>query len=171
MQPKNGRAAERRRMLLQDLNRMSREATGLGVLLGEEIALRMGINHTDFECLDMISLRGLVTAGDIARASGLTTGAVTGVIDRLERAGYVRRERKAADRRKVYVSVVPGALKRGTAYYASLEAAATRLAESYSDKELALLVDFFTRSREIVLAEVEKLRGGAKGDAAGSKPA
>src|ERR1700744_359744 len=77
-----------------------RETSALGVLFSQAVASRLGIASSDLECLDIVVLRGPVTAGELATATGLTTGAITGVIDRLEQAGFVRRTRDAADRRK-----------------------------------------------------------------------
>src|SRR5690242_15465290 len=70
-------------------------------MFDEAVAQFLGINRTDGRCLDVIDRRGRVSAGQLANESGLTTGAVTVVIDRLERAGYVRRIRDELDRRKV----------------------------------------------------------------------
>jgi DNA-binding MarR family transcriptional regulator len=70
-------------------------------------AQRLGVNVTDLHCLNVIGRRGSLTAGELAADAGLTSGAITGVIDRLERAGYARRERDADDRRRVSVEVTP----------------------------------------------------------------
>src|SRR5947207_2197662 len=109
MQAKKSAATSARAKLVAALNAAAREASGLGVLLSETVARALGLNPTDLECLDVIARRERATAGDLASATGLTTGAVTGVIDRLERAGFAHRERDAADRRKVYVRLVPAA--------------------------------------------------------------
>ena len=143
--------------LVLALNRVSRESGGLGAVFAETVARHLGVSHSDLECIDIISLRGRVTAGELARRSGLTTGAVTGVIDRLEKAGLARRERDPDDRRKVYVGILPKAIARGRVYYDSLERAVDALTASYSDAEIALLIDYFTRSRDILRAEIEKL--------------
>ncbi len=96
-----------RRDLVAALNRAMREASGQGVLYSQAVAERLGINSTDLECLDSVVLRGPLTAGELADATGLTTGAITGVIDRLERAGFARRERDRHDRRKILVRALP----------------------------------------------------------------
>lgn len=154
----------------RDLNRFAREAAGLGVLFGEAVAARLGITHTDLECLDMILLRGRVTAGEIAAASGLTTGAATGVIDRLERAGLVRRERDAADRRKVHVTAEPAAHKAAATYYGPFEAEMKRLAEAYTEEQRSLLVDFFARSAAILRAEIGRLAAGTEHGGGSRRP-
>lgn len=80
--------------------RASQAATDL---FDETMAHFLGINRTDGRCLDIIDRHGKVSAGHLANESGLTTGAVTAVIDRLETAGYVQRVRDMSDRRKVWV--------------------------------------------------------------------
>ncbi|MFE2750861.1 MarR family winged helix-turn-helix transcriptional regulator [Actinosynnema sp. NPDC059335] len=92
--------------VLERFSAYARESSALTVLFHSRVAERMGLSATDEKCLDL-ALRsgGPITAGRIAELSGLSTGAVTGVIDRLERAGYVRRVRDPHDRRKVLVEV------------------------------------------------------------------
>ncbi|XVV04365.1 MarR family winged helix-turn-helix transcriptional regulator [Actinosynnema sp. CA-248983] len=84
----------------------ARESSALTARFHHRVAERMGLSPTDEKCLDLaVRAEGPVTAGRIAELSGLSTGAVTGVIDRLEKAGYVRRVRDPHDRRKVLVEV------------------------------------------------------------------
>src|SRR5215468_7054790 len=75
-------------------------------LVGQAAADRIGINATDLNCLNILSFSGQMTAGELARETGLTTASITGVVDRLEAAGYVRRERDTKDRRRVVVHLV-----------------------------------------------------------------
>ncbi|UQS27458.1 MULTISPECIES: MarR family winged helix-turn-helix transcriptional regulator [Amycolatopsis] len=87
---------------------IGRESSTLAVLRHAQIAEKMGLSATDHKALDLAARAdGPLTAGEIAKLTGLSTGAVTGVIDRLERAGFVRRVRDAKDRRKVLVEVLP----------------------------------------------------------------
>ena len=146
-----------RRGLVEALNHAMRASSGLGVVFGAAVAERLGISHRDLECLDVVAMRGRATAGELATATGLTTGAITGVIDRLEEAGFAHRERDADDRRKVHVVLSKKARGFGAAYYGPLEESVNRLIERYSDAELALMIDFFERSREVMLREIEKL--------------
>ena len=127
------------------------------VLFGQAVARRLGITHADLECLDMIFVRGRVTAGEIAAASGLTTGAVTGVIDRLERAKLVRRERDAVDRRKVYVKVLPAAPEGCIDLLWVIREADEGAVDGYTSDQLSFLIDYFVRSREIIVREIQKL--------------
>src|SRR5690348_4151309 len=81
-----------------------REVSSLGVLLSQSVADRLGIGSSDLESLGFLSRDRAMTAGRLAQLTGLTTGAITGLVDRLERAGYVRREPDPHDRRRVIIS-------------------------------------------------------------------
>src|SRR5215813_8260121 len=83
-----------------------RRTGSLMQLMGMAAADRIGINATDLNCLNILSFSGRMTAGELARATGLTTASITGVADRLEEAGYVRRERDPDDRRRVVIQLV-----------------------------------------------------------------
>src|SRR5262252_6216133 len=83
-----------------------RRTGALMQLMGQAAADRIGINATDLNCLNILSFSGEMTAGDLARETGLTTASITGVADRLEEAGYVRRERDPKDRRRVVIRLV-----------------------------------------------------------------
>src|SRR6478609_7419358 len=100
-----------------------RQSSAAGVLHGQTIACRAGLNPTDMECLDLILMSGPSTAGDIARRTGLSSGAVTGLIDRLERLGLVERAADPADRRKVLVRVREDKIGPIAQLYAPLEKA------------------------------------------------
>ena len=149
---------KRREDLITALNTAMRDASGQGVMYSQAVAQRLGINSTDLECLDHIVLRGPLTARALAEATGLTTGAITGVIDRLERAGFARRERDPEDRRKVSVSAHPVVFERIAPLFEPMQRAALAAVASYSNKELALLLDFFKRVRETSLGAMAELR-------------
>ena len=93
-----------------------------------------------------MQLQGPRTAGELARATGLSSGAITGLIDRLERAGYVARESDPTDRRRVVVRVRPESLTALNALYAPLQAASEDLNAGYSDEDLALIAGFMERN-------------------------
>jgi DNA-binding MarR family transcriptional regulator len=140
--------AAARTELVEAVNRAMRQASGMGVLFSQAMAERLGINNTDLECLDIVLMRGAMTAGSLARLSGLTSGAITGVIDRLERAGLARREADPGDRRKVLVAPTAETEARAAPLAAPMEKAMTEVLAAYSDAELALFIDFFQRARE-----------------------
>jgi DNA-binding MarR family transcriptional regulator len=111
---------QQRDALLAELDRAVRMMTGQSVLLSQSVAAIAGIHSTDLECLDVIHTKGAASPGDLAAATGLTTGAVTSVIDRLEQAGYVRREAHPSDRRKVLLRLQPQATRKVADLYAPL---------------------------------------------------
>src|SRR5262245_54483749 len=119
------RVPTNRRALLTALNRAMRDASSQGVLYSQAVAEHLGVNSTDLECLDFVVLRGALTAGELATLTGLTTGAITGVIDRLERAGFARRERDPKDRRKVLVRALPVVARRIAPLFEPMERAAS----------------------------------------------
>jgi DNA-binding MarR family transcriptional regulator len=134
-----------------------RRSSAAGVLHGQAIARRVGVNSSDLECLDLILMSGPSTAGDIARHTGLTSGAVTGLIDRLERLGLVERAADPADRRKVLVRVREDRIGAIAALYTPLEKAMQVLLAGYSKEEFATLIDFAERSGALLQARVSEL--------------
>src|SRR5580658_661474 len=131
---------------------LGRELSTTSIFFHQAIASKLGINVTDTRCFELMSRysQGPLTAGDIARASGLTTGAVTGILDRLEKAGLVERFRDASDRRKVFVRPCLEALQKVSRLYEGLAAASLKHASSYSTKELELIQRFFEGSLKIL---------------------
>jgi DNA-binding MarR family transcriptional regulator len=124
----------------------ARRSGSLMQLLSQAAADRIGINATDLNCLNILSFSGPMTAGQLAQATGLTTASITGVIDRLEQAGYAERERDARDRRRVVVRLITGAVHRDVApAFAPMLAAWHDIAKSYTDDELALIAGFQRR--------------------------
>ena len=134
-----------------------RRSSAAGVLHGQTVARRVGVNSSDLECLDLILMSGPSTAGEIARHTGLTSGAVTGLIDRLERLGLVERTADPADRRKVLVRVREDRIGPIAQLYAPLEKAMQALLAGYSKEELKVLIDFSERSGGLLLARVSEL--------------
>src|SRR6201986_4659471 len=84
---------------------LGREMSARTILFHQAMADLAGVTVTDMKCLDYVSRHGEVTAGDLAQLTGLTTGAITAAIDRLEKAGYARRERSETDRRKGFIRI------------------------------------------------------------------
>ena len=114
--------------------------------MSDAVAKLVGLNSTDLECLDLLGLAGSTTAGRLASHAGLTTGAMTAVIDRLERAGFARRVRHADDRRCVFVEALPERVRQIEQVYRPLIAAVTRLNEESGDRQLAVVVDYLSRA-------------------------
>jgi DNA-binding MarR family transcriptional regulator len=148
-----------RAALLQELEEAMRRSSAQGVLYGQTVANVAGIANSDLECMDILYLEGRVTAGRLAEVTGLTTGAITGVVDRLEKAGLVRRERDDADRRKVFIAVVPEAIEGIGQFYVPMQQAMEKVFGGYSDAELRLLLRFANEGYKGVLAATAALKG------------
>jgi DNA-binding MarR family transcriptional regulator len=154
-----GPSAERQRLEAEFLLAVRRNGSILQ-LLGQVSAERIGVNVTDLNCLNIVALTGPMTAGELARQTGLTTASITGVLDRLEEGGFVRRERDPKDRRRVIVNLNPGpGLREIGPTFGPLVKAWRAAAASYSDEELRLLLGFQRRFDEIVRGQLARLRG------------
>jgi DNA-binding MarR family transcriptional regulator len=117
-----------------------REQSALTVMFHTKVAAQMGLSATDEKCLDLaMRADGPVTAGRIAELSGLSTGAVTGVIDRLERAGFVRRVRDPHDRRKVLVELTLGDLEKFGAAFEGARQSLIEVLDHFDDDELHVI--------------------------------
>ena len=149
---------EDREKLLQELYWEVRAEQVARDAVDEAVQQIVGLNRTDSRCIDIIDREGRVTAGQLAEESGLTTGAVTAVLDRLEAAGFARRVRDTGDRRKVFVELTEKARMMGEACYGDIAREAFELVKRYSDAELALLRDFLREGRRMNERQLAKLR-------------
>lgn len=148
--------------LINALYQAGRELSTTAVLFHSVVAEQVGLNVTEWKCLDILELRGPLMAGELAELTGLTTGAITGVIDRLEQGGFVRRERDPHDRRKVIVQPT-GEYKQSMAQvFNSLMQRYAELFEAYNEQELVFILDYLTRSTAVMAAEMIRLRRAAK---------
>ncbi len=154
--------------LLERVKQAGRLLSAATIMFHQAVADRLGLNPTDLKCADLLFLNGAMTAGELAGLTGLTTGAITGVIDRLEEAGFVRREDDPNDRRRVIVRAVPRHHCTAGRLFEPLAAAMAKVCASYSDRELATILDFQTRAREGLHEATLKLRSEAA-SAVGSK--
>jgi DNA-binding MarR family transcriptional regulator len=121
-------------------------------------ALFFGIHRTDLSLLDVLQLGGRMTAGELARRGSLSPGAVTAALDRLERAGYVRRVRDDVDRRRVFVEVTPEMLERAGQVYGPLAARSEELLEGLSDDQLRAMIDVLNKGADMQLERAAALR-------------
>jgi DNA-binding MarR family transcriptional regulator len=134
------------------------------IMFHQAVADRLGLHATDHKCADLIMRHGPMTPGRLAELTGLTSGAITGVVDRLVARGLACRAEDPDDRRRVIVELVKnekiecevGALFKGIAQ------ASRELLDGYSDAELALILEFIRRSNAMSHAETIKLRAGEK---------
>src|SRR5262245_32859402 len=155
------RDARKRAELIAALNDEFRQLSTATILFHQAIADRLGMNVTDHKCADILLQSGPMTAGDLARRTGLTTGAITGVIDRLERAGFVRRAKDARDRRRVIIVPLAQRIEREIGpLFASIARAMAALCSRYTTQELAVIRDFTARAHQGAYEEIRKLREG-----------
>jgi DNA-binding MarR family transcriptional regulator len=115
--------------------------------LDQAVADHLGLHRTDFRALDALEQRGRLTAGELAAAMHLTSGAITSVIDRLESGGWAKRVRDADDRRRVLVEVTPKVRKLGARFYDADDVAG--FFDGYTEEQLELLLDFARRGRTL----------------------
>jgi DNA-binding Lrp family transcriptional regulator len=136
-----------------------RKTSSLMQLMSQAAADRIGINATDLNCLNILSFSGQLTAGALAKATGLTTASITGVVDRLEQAGFVRRERDATDRRRVVVHLdIARAMGTIAPVFAPMLGAWQRLTEQYTDDQLRLIVAFYDEVEGVIRDHLARLR-------------
>jgi DNA-binding MarR family transcriptional regulator len=114
----------------------------------QAVADTLGLNRTDMRCVDILDREGRLTAGQLAAQTGLTSGAITTVIDRLEKAGHARRVRDTGDRRRVYVELTEAARQNAGTFYSEHAQLAETLYKRYSEEQIALLLEFVQGSRE-----------------------
>ncbi|HEY4158575.1 MAG TPA: MarR family transcriptional regulator [Polyangiaceae bacterium] len=149
----------KRKRLIDAISDEGRKMSTQTVLFHTAVADRLGLNPSDHKCGDLIiSQSEPMTAGRLAEITGLSTGAITGVIDRLEQAGFVVRAHDPSDRRRVVVQPTPERMPDLRRFFEPLRAAMQAVCEKYSEQELELLIDFMQRCREVSAQQVRRLR-------------
>lgn len=128
------------------------------VLFRNLIGERLGVNVTDMECLGLIFHKGLATPSELARHTGLTSGATTAMLDRLEKAGLIGRKSNPDDRRGTLITLAKAGTERVAPWFMSAREAQNQLVSSYSEEQLLLLTDFFERGTAMWDEERRKLQ-------------
>jgi len=118
--------------------------------MDEAAAARLGVSRTDFRCLDVLSGGTLMTPGHLATELGLSTGATTALLDRLEKGGFVNRERDPKDRRRVFIKVSQRAVDEVWPIFRDLVTEATRLLGQFRHDELETILRFLERHRSVI---------------------
>ncbi len=146
------KAAKSARALIERVSLEIRRMGAQSVLTSQTIADRFSLHTTDLECLDLIYLRGQATPGELTKATGLTSGAMTAVVDRLERAGYVVRVPDPNDRRRHLIRIQAEAIEPIKAAYEPMQAAMFKLWSGYSARDLQVIAEFLSRSTDLAVA-------------------
>lgn len=156
------RRTARRVALLEALDREARRTGSLGAMHAKAIAIRAGLHPTDFEALDVLDWTGPIPAGELARRVGLTSGAITGVIDRLERDGFVRRTSDPNDRRRVIVEINPelqATMQQGFGeLFQPLVDEIAEINDDFTEDQLQAIVTWLRRSSEAVERSIARFR-------------
>jgi len=141
-------------------NLIGRELSTAVVMFHEAVGKRLGLSATERKLLDVLGRLGPSTAGELAANTGLTTGAITGVVDRLARAGYARREPNPRDRRSVIVTRLPhpAGERLGAEVFASLGEAITDLSGQYQPEELAAIASYLVGLTSILREQAARLQ-------------
>jgi len=149
--------SERRDLLVAEIKKAMQDQQGQSTIMSDAIADRLCITPTELECLGTLAIGGALSAGDLAKRTGLTSGAVTRLIDRLEARGIARRRADPEDRRRVLVEITPGAVKTARPFYGPIERESAALLSGYSEKDLELILDFARKSYEFAKRHTERI--------------
>lgn len=139
----------------------ARENGMSAVLFRNAIGRRLGLNITDSECLSLLSIKGISTPTELARHTGLTTGSTTAMLDRLERAGFIRRKPNPKDRRGLLIEIDKRWIETAGPLVAGVQKAHTALIADYTDRELEIIADFLTRFTNNVIDHTKLIEKGS----------
>ena len=150
----------KREEIIEAITKKFREMSTETIMFHQAVADVLGLYITDHKCLDLLYRFGAMAAGKLTELTGLTTGAVTGIIDRLEEAGYVRRTDDPKDRRRTIVEPIRNKKleRKIELIFIPLHERMHKLLSSYSDTELAFLLDATTEFTDQTREESKKLR-------------
>ncbi len=149
---------EKRQTLVDDVIHLARAHEAANEAFDEVAREKLGINRTDLRCLNIVDNEGPMNATRLAELSGLTTAAVTSVLDRLERAGYARRVRDAVDRRQVIVEVTPLLAERAAPIWGPLGDEARATLARMSVEDLERLTAFYRLGIELNQKHIDRVR-------------
>jgi DNA-binding MarR family transcriptional regulator len=150
-------APTRRAQLIKDIIVAIQDEQTQNAFLSNAIASRLGVTSTELEVLGTLVARGPLSAGDLARRTGLTSGAVTRLIDRLVERGSVRRLADPQDRRRVLVEITPAAMRACDPYYAPIANEGTALLDERTEKDLEVILEYLRINYEFTKRHTERV--------------
>jgi DNA-binding MarR family transcriptional regulator len=126
-------------------------------LLNHQVGTMLALKDVDLDCLDLLAKEGAMTPSTLARVAGLHPATLTGILDRLERGGWIAREREQTDRRSVIVRILPDRAADVYRLYRGMNRAIDKICADYTEEELDLIAGFLQRSADAGLTSTEKL--------------
>ena len=153
----DAQAARRRRRLVTGIKDSLRELNSQLSVLSHHVGARLELRDVDLGCLELLARHGPLSPGALARHAGLHPATMTGIVDRLERAGWVARDRDPADRRAVLIRPLRERGAELFRLYAGMNTAMDQVCAGYSDEELTLLAGFLRRTTSAGQAATEAL--------------
>jgi DNA-binding MarR family transcriptional regulator len=157
------RGKRKRELADEIVGRLVRRHSIAIVLFHQAVAERLGLGPTDHKCLDLLRERGAMTGSDLAAITDLTTGAITGVVARLERAGYLQREPDPHDRRQQILSPVLERMGEIQQVFGPIRNDVATLLERFDTQQLTAIAEFLTGSTDLTYRHVALLRAQATG--------
>ncbi|MES2178032.1 MAG: MarR family transcriptional regulator [Gemmatimonadota bacterium] len=157
---------------LEDIvGRLGRQHSTAAVLFHHAVAERLGLGPTDHKCFDLLRERGRITGSALAAITGLTSGAITGVVARLERAGYLRREQDPDDGRQQILIPNADRVREIQDVFTPIRKELAALLEGFDAHQLSAISDFLEGSTALVYRHIALLRGGILAGEAPPHPA
>jgi len=157
--PENVEAARRRRRSTRAIKESLRELNIQLALLNHRVGARLDLKDVDLDCLELIARHGPLTPSSLARRAGLHPATMTGILDRLERGGWVTRERDPSDRRAVVVRALRDRNGELLRLYSGMNASMDEICAGYGESELELLADFLRRTAKAGGRATDELAG------------
>ncbi|MFF1573084.1 MarR family transcriptional regulator [Leifsonia sp. NPDC058292] len=139
-------AARGRRRAATEIKRTLRELNNQVALLNNQVGARVDLRPLDLDCLDVVAIHGPMSPSDLARRAGLHPATITGILDRLEKSGWIARERDDADRRAVKIRALPDRAGELFQLYSGMNDSMDEIFADYDDAQLATLADFLGRA-------------------------
>ena len=152
-------AQHRRKRLTASIKQSLRELSIQLSLLNHQVGSRLGLNDVDLDCLDLVSRHGPLSPSALARRAGLHPATLTGILDRLEKGGWIVRERDPSDRRAVVVRVARERYADIMRLYQGMNRGMNKLLAAYSDSELEVIADFMRSTVEAGREATDELAG------------
>lgn len=146
------------KQLISDLIALIKKETRTATLFVQTVAESSGMHTTDIKCLDFLVEARSATAGDLARVTGLTTGAITAVIDRMEKAGFIKRTADSNDRRKIIIKLLVEHPKHFQVVHSLFANQMPKILSEYKSNEIAIITDWNSKLISLFQDEIKKLK-------------